>query len=74
MKRCTCNLVIGVCLVTLVVIACGGAWSRMIDASERRARARWLRSDLDRNGSGKRWKGHLVVRGMMRGGKVVVHV
>lgn len=73
MERFACALVIGARLVTLAVIARGSARPRIIDASERCPRARWLRSDLDRNGPGERWEGHLMVRGVMRGEEVVVH-
>jgi hypothetical protein len=73
MERRSCALVIGVRTITLADIARGSARSRIIDASERRARARWLRSDLDRNGPGERLEGRLVEWGLMRGGEVVVH-
>jgi len=72
-ERCACSFVIGVCLVNLAVIARGSTRSRIIDAGERRPRAGWLRSNLNRDGPGERWKGHLVVREVIRGREVVVH-
>jgi hypothetical protein len=54
-------------LVTLVDRRAG--W-RVIDPSEGRARARWQRSNLDRDGSGQRREGSLAVRWWS---EVVVH-